>query len=238
MIDLHAADIHAVIIVPPKPPGVSTWEFVKEQICIMGIGRFMVTGLSYLQQVIMIKSRFSDKSVELLARRNKIPVFSFKSVNEKSAVDLLKRIKPDIVLTQVPEIIKPHVLKTAKIGFVNKHASLLPKYRGKHPIFWALLNGEKMVGYTLHLMDENIDTGIVLIQRAIKVAKSDTVSSLYEEIFLKAGQDLSRLVSKIKKEGKIIPLKNLHVMGKKAKYYSNPTKKDIEKFKNMGFRHG
>lgn len=64
------------------------------------------------------------------------------------------KIKPDIVIVQVPEIIKSTVLKLAKIDFINKHASVLPKFRGILPVFWALLAGEKEMGFTFHFVDE------------------------------------------------------------------------------------
>lgn len=237
MISNHKDHVAAVLIVPPKSPKLKTMQFMKEQLLIMGLKSFMLNGLSYIKESVAIKMGVSDKSIERIAKSKDIPVYKFKSVNDEALFALLKKIKPDIVLTQVPEIIKPNLLKTAKMGFINKHASLLPKYRGKHPIFWALLNGEKQIGYTLHLMDEGVDTGKALLQRKINVQQNDSISSLYKKVFIKAGLDLSSLISKINNNSRVVRLKIISHRGYKGKYFSTPTSEDAKKFKALGLKY-
>lgn len=237
VIKKHRREISAIFIVPPKAPNINTVEFIKEQITIMGKSQFVKNALKYLKEISLIRIGLSSKSIKSVAKENKIPIYEFNSVNENRVERSLNRIKPDIVLTQVPEIIKPKVLKAARIGFINKHASLLPKYRGKHPLFWALLNKENKVGFTLHLMDENIDSGKILFQKSVKVKKGDSVSSLYKKIFSEAGLELSKLLTKIKNDNRLTILKKSNTK-MKQKYYSTPSREDIKKFKKMGLKHG
>jgi methionyl-tRNA formyltransferase len=78
---------------------------------------------------------------------------------------------------------------------VNFHASLLPAYRGKHPLFWALRNGERRAGLSVHLMDLGFDTGDILYQVRVRVHPDDTVASLYERITARSLPLVERLVA-------------------------------------------
>ncbi|MGI5995734.1 MAG: methionyl-tRNA formyltransferase, partial [Saccharomonospora viridis] len=68
-----------------------------------------------------------------------------------------------------------------KHGTLNVHDSLLPAYAGFSPIIWALLNGEKEVGVTAHMMDEELDAGPILLQRAVEVGPKDTATDLFHK---------------------------------------------------------
>ena len=161
---------------------------------------------------------------------NKIKTYKTRSVNENKTYKILRKIKPGIVLTQVPEKIKPQILNTAKIGFINKHASLLPKYRGLNPVFWALLKGEKETGFTFHFMNEDLDRGAIIFQRKIKISKTDSVFSIYKKIFTEAGDKLLNVITSTRSS------KTHQALGR-GSYFKNPQKKDIEKFrqKNLKF---
>jgi methionyl-tRNA formyltransferase len=74
------------------------------------------------------------------------------------------------------------VLVIPSQGAVNLHGALLPRYRGRAPISWALMHGEKYVGITVHYMEEEIDSGPIIIQRRIRVSSQDTASTLYERM--------------------------------------------------------
>ncbi|NOH01923.1 MAG: methionyl-tRNA formyltransferase [Chloroflexi bacterium] len=75
-------------------------------------------------------------------------------------------------------ILKPQTLSLAPRGVINVHPSLLPKYRGADPIFWALVNNEKETGITIHWMDEGVDTGSLLGQRVLPIGEGDDSISL------------------------------------------------------------
>ncbi len=81
-------------------------------------------------------------------------------------------------------------------GVVNFHASLLPAYRGRHPLYWALYQGETHAGLTVHLVDEKIDHGPVLFRVKVRIRRFDSVASLYNRI----NQKSRRLFPPILKE--------------------------------------
>ena len=79
-------------------------------------------------------------------------------------------------------ILNPQILAVPKFLAANFHASLLPLYRGKHPVFWTLRGGERFAGLTVHEMDPGIDTGDIIYQFKVRTRKDDTVSRLYQRI--------------------------------------------------------
>jgi methionyl-tRNA formyltransferase len=86
-----------------------------------------------------------------------------------------------------------------KFKCINIHYGLLPRYRGWHPINWAIINDEKHVGFTIHLMDEGIDSGPILFQRRIEVLEDDTALLLTEKLNARIGMDLIHVLKDFKK---------------------------------------
>jgi methionyl-tRNA formyltransferase len=123
------------------------------------------------------KAIWSD-SVEELAREHSIPVHLTDRV-DADTLDLVKRADPDVIVvnswyTKMPAELynlPPH-------GTLNFHDSLLPKFTGFSPVLWTLISGESEFGLTLHRMDEGLDTGDILIQRALPIGPTDTGTEL------------------------------------------------------------
>jgi methionyl-tRNA formyltransferase len=123
-----------------------------------------------------------ERHEELLAALNApgIETFTNDAVGEPATLDRLRALDLDLgVLAWWPHIIPPEVIRTARLGFLNFHPSLLPHNRGKDPNFWALVE-EARFGVTLHFIDERIDAGPIAFQREIPVTWEDTGGSLYE----------------------------------------------------------
>jgi methionyl-tRNA formyltransferase len=95
----------------------------------------------------------------------------------------LESIAPDaIVVVAYGRIIPPWMLALPRIGCVNLHGSLLPKYRGAAPIQWAVAMGETVTGNTTMLLEEGLDTGPILMQRALAIRPEQTAADLFEEM--------------------------------------------------------
>ncbi len=95
----------------------------------------------------------------------------------------LKALDPDLaVVMAYGQIIDKELLEIPKLGCINIHASLLPKYRGAAPISAVILNGEKKTGVTTMYMDEGIDTGDLLLSKEIEISDKETCGSLEEKI--------------------------------------------------------
>ncbi len=95
----------------------------------------------------------------------------------------LKGLAPDLLFVAgFPWRLPAELLALPRLGCVNAHPSLLPRYRGPNPLFWQLINGETQGGLTMHRMDAHFDTGPILTQRAIEIAPDDDVDSLYPKL--------------------------------------------------------
>lgn len=106
-----------------------------------------------------------------------IPVLYTKS-NDPVCIAAVENIKPDIVFhVGGTGIVTPEILK---FGVTNLHPSLLPKYRGRYSNVWAIFNGEKEHGVTLHWMDGGIDTGPIIAQERYEIEEKDTAGDLWQ----------------------------------------------------------
>jgi methionyl-tRNA formyltransferase len=124
-----------------------------------------------------------------------IPAFEPDSPNEPGFITALSELEPDLFMAAgYALILKPQVLAVPHSLAVNFHASLLPEYRGKHPVFWALREGEKWAGLTIHAMDAGIDTGDILYQVKVRTRRDDSVASLYERIMARSVPLVDQLV--------------------------------------------
>lgn len=95
----------------------------------------------------------------------------------------LEAIAPDaIVVVAYGRIIPPWMLALPRLGCINLHGSLLPKYRGAAPIQWAVANGETITGNTTMLLEEGLDTGPILLQRAYAIQPHQTAADLFTEL--------------------------------------------------------
>lgn len=112
-----------------------------------------------------------------------LPVWTPETLKHDDAVERLHDLAPDVgVVAAYGEILRPNVLHIPSKGFINVHASLLPKYRGAAPIPAAILNGDDSAGVTIMLMDEGMDTGPILAQRSIPVRSDETGGSLFARL--------------------------------------------------------
>jgi len=130
-----------------------------------------------------------DSVAELAASRN-IPVFAPEDINHPLWVRRIKDMAPDILFSfYYRNLVKPAILEIPRAGCLNLHGSLLPAYRGRCPINWALVNGEKETGVTLHSMTPAPDAGDIVSQRKVAISDDDTAKSLHVKL-TKASSDM------------------------------------------------
>lgn len=129
--------------------------------------------------------------VKVLAEKFGIKVYQPKSIRKDTElISILKELKPDFFITVAfGQILSQEVLDIPKIGTINMHASLLPKYRGANPIQWPIINGDKVTGITTMLTDIGVDTGDILIKKEIEITEDMDATELYE-IISKAGPQI------------------------------------------------
>lgn len=121
--------------------------------------------------------------VKEYALTQNIPVFQPVKLRDGEAYAVLKDISPDlIVVAAYGKILPVDILELPRLGCINVHSSLLPKYRGAAPINWAILNGEDESGVTIMYMAEGLDTGDMILQEKTPIALEDTASTLHDRL--------------------------------------------------------
>lgn len=129
------------------------------------------------------KQVLTPPPVKVCAESHNIPVYQPNSVRTGEALEIINEINPDvIVVVAYGKILPKEILKAAKYGCVNGHASLLPKYRGASPIQWCIVQGETETGITTMLMDEGMDTGDILETVTVKIGDEETAEELFERL--------------------------------------------------------
>jgi len=130
------------------------------------------------------------ESVAGLARAHGLPCLTPSSPNLPEVADSLRPLAPDLVLSVwYRRLLGPALLALPRVAALNLHGSLLPRYRGRAPLNWVLVNGETRTGVTLHHMNEAADAGDIVGQRPIDIAPDDTALTLYQRM-VKEGVDL------------------------------------------------
>lgn len=109
-----------------------------------------------------------------------IPVHQHKTLKTPEVTEQFVSLKADLaILAFVSQIIPPPVFNAPQFGSICYHPSLLPKYRGRTAINWALIRGETVTGLTIFWLDKGIDTGPILLQKEVRVDPNDTTGTLY-----------------------------------------------------------
>ncbi|MDI1461651.1 methionyl-tRNA formyltransferase [Catellatospora sp. KI3] len=126
--------------------------------------------------------RIWSDSVAELAAEHGVPVLLRNRPDDEELLDRLAQAQPDVIVaTNWRTWIPPKVFRLPRLGTLNVHDSLLPKYAGFSPLIWALLNGEPEVGVTAHMMDDELDAGDIVLQRAVPVGARDTTTDLFHK---------------------------------------------------------
>lgn len=126
---------------------------------------------------------------------------------EPEFIQTLRDMQPDvIVVVAFGQILPKEILDIPRLGCVNVHASLLPKFRGAAPIQWSIIDGEEVTGVTTMLMDAGLDTGDMLLKAEIPVDPKETGGSLHDKLAAVGGELLEKTLIGLE-AGTIVPEK-------------------------------
>ncbi len=118
--------------------------------------------------------------------------------NNKDFIDQIKDLQPDLIcVVAYGKILPQELLDIPKLGCINVHGSLLPKYRGAAPIQWAVINGEKTTGITTMYMDAGMDTGDILLKQEVTIGEDETTGELWGRLSKIGAKLLIETLSKI-----------------------------------------
>ena len=137
-------------------------------------------------------------SVARLARDAGIPAYTTRSINEPSWVDRIRGLAPDVLFSfYYRDLLRRPLLALPRLGAFNLHGSLLPRYRGRCPVNWQLVNGERESGVTLHHMVARADAGDIVGREVVAVGPDDTALELYLKLVAAGRRVLVRHLDEI-----------------------------------------
>lgn len=162
-------------------------------------------------------------AVKMVALEHSIPVFQPLNFKTAEAVDELRALKPDVLVVAAYGLILPQVvLDVAPHGAINVHGSLLPKHRGAAPIQRAIMEGDKFTGITIMQMELALDSGPMLLQRALGIGVDDTAGTMHDQLAELGGRLLIDALARVA-AGTIVPIPQEH---DRATYAAKLTKDD------------
>ena len=126
-------------------------------------------------------------SVAELAALHDIPVLTPDHPNTPEVIEQIRALQPDFFFSfYYREMLKRALLEIPKRGALNMHGSLLPKYRGRVPVNWAIIHGETETGSTLHYMTEKPDNGDIVAQQAVPILPNDIALQVFQKVTVAA----------------------------------------------------
>lgn len=132
-------------------------------------------------------------AVKRLAQERALTVAQPPTLRDAAARDMLERLAPDaMIVAAYGLILPPDVLAIPRLGCINIHASLLPRWRGAAPIQRAILSGDAETGITIMQMDAGLDTGAILLHESIPIAADDTAQTLHDRLAALGGRLIVR----------------------------------------------
>ena len=175
------------------------------KIIFMGTPNFSIEPLKALlgsaHKIIAIYSQPPRKSgrgmkenktpVHTFGEDAKIPVYTPQNFKNDNEIAFIKDLDPDIIIVSAYGLILPKkILNIPKFGCLNIHASILPRWRGAAPIERSIMNGDEETGITFMLMDEGLDTGMIVKKFPIKIDQNMNAKSLHDKLSLLASDNL------------------------------------------------
>ena len=131
----------------------------------------------------------------LAARAKGVPVHTPENANTPEWMERIALMAPDLILSvYYRNLISPQLLALPRLGAWNMHGSLLPKYRGRAPINWAVLHGERRIGMTLHRMVKKADAGAIVDQEGVDLGPRDTAEQAFRKVLPCARRVLARQI--------------------------------------------
>lgn len=139
--------------------------------------------------------------VKEFALENGLPIYQpMKIRNNPEFIGEMKNLKPDVIcVVAYGKILPKELLDIPRLGCINVHGSLLPKYRGAAPIQWAVLNGDKTTGITTMYMDVGMDTGDMILKQEVEIGEDETTGELWNRLSEIGGKLLVETLDLIEK---------------------------------------
>lgn len=190
--------------------------------------------IDVLDRIIFDNKLIDNKlSINSLCKKYSIDLRHIRNINSKDSLNKIKIMNPDLIVSySAPCIFSKELLDIPKLGAINLHCSMLPKYSGIMPSFWVLYNNESKTGVTVHYMDDKIDNGKIIEQASVKIEKNISIFQLINTTKDIGGDLVCKVVKNIRSEN----IKVSDNKYSKDNYNTWPTIRDIKLFRKRGGR--
>ncbi|AMC12146.1 methionyl-tRNA formyltransferase [Lutibacter profundi] len=168
--------------------------------------------------------KIQESAVKKYALKQNLTILQPTNLKSEEFIDKLQRLNANLQIVVAFRMLPKVVWQLPKYGTFNLHASLLPNYRGAAPIHWAIINGETKTGVTTFFIDENIDTGNIILQKEVAIDNDETVGQLHNKLMHIGSKLVVETVSQIQ-QNKVNTQKQLKIESKLApKIYTETCK--------------
>ncbi len=221
-----SATIVGCVFTPASPYG------QKKSIFSKALAAVQIFGLRFTANygIRLIYSSLQRCSVEHVLQKHKVPyIYINNRLNSAASLKQIEGFKPDLIVSLTAnEVFGCDLLALPRLGAINLHSSLLPKYRGLMPSFWVLKNREKTTGVSVFFMDHGIDSGPIHVQKQITCRHLTQWELIKTTKFLGVEAIVESVQKMLDDDFKTFPNDC-----SQATYFSFPTKNDVRQFRDI-----
>lgn len=172
---------------------------------------------------------FDRRSIAGAACKHNVPILYAQDVNSKDFISKLKKFGPDVIINQSELLLKEELLTVSKVGFINRHASLLPHFRGRLGSFWSHAQEPPEYGVTIHFVDKEIDSGPIIVQKKFNIDPRVSYAEVLDLLFKDAVDIMLKALDKVRKPD-FTPLPNEY---QGTRTYFFPTLKEVRIYRKV-----
>lgn len=238
IIESRPKDIAAVVIAGDRGAGShpKTLRQKLENIYILwliiepyGFIRNLCLGLlhSLIRLLGPLGSSLDKRSIRSAASRYNIPILNSRDLNSPEFIEKLKQFGPDVIINQTELLLKEGILSVPKIGILNRHASLLPNFRGRLGSWWSHAAEPPEYGVTIHFVDKEIDSGPIVIQKKYSIDPRSSYCKVLDIFFKDAPGLMLEALDRIQKKD-FVPKANQY---KGTKTYLFPSLQEVKAYR-------
>ena len=240
IIESRPKDIAAVIIAGDRGAG-SHPKSLKQKLENIYILWFIMEPYGFLRNLLIgvwqsligllgpLGLPLDKRSIYGVARKYNIPVINSCDLNSQEFIEKLRKFSPDVVINQTELLLKEEVLAVPKIGIINRHASLLPHFRGRLGSWWSHAAEPPEYGVTIHFVDKEIDSGPIIIQKRYSIDQRVSYCKVLDALFDDAPNLMLEALARIEKPD-FTPLPNKY---QGTKTYLFPTLKEVKAYRAL-----
>ncbi len=191
-----------------------------------------IKATNLIRRLLLPRKTRNFTSVREVFEKHGIDYFPIEvDINTPEIIERIGKARPDVIVNSSSPIFKDPLLSLPTYCCLNRHSALLPAYGGLWPVFHAFCNGETEIGVSVHIMNETIDTGPVLAQKAILLEGEKNIFQLYKSCFRISSEVVETALEKVR-NGDLSPVETFS----SPSYFSHPSRSDWQKLRNKGGR--